>query len=423
MSPSAPFSNVVVVGAGQAAAELAGQLRGYKYAGSITLIGDEHYLPYRRPPLSKSFLAGEASVESLLIKPLQAYQKQQVDCRVGIRVEAVDRTARQLRLSDGSRLGYEHLVLATGGRARRLELPGSTAAEVHYIRSIEGMQALQGRLAPGRHLAVIGGGYIGLESAAVAAKLGLRVTVLEGMPRILARVTAPEMSAFYERAHRRRGVEIRTGAVLERLEADAGGTRLQLAGGESLWADLVVAGIGLVPATELAQASGLQVSNGIVTGADTRTEDPAIFAIGDCANHYNDFFGRHVRLESVPGAVDQARLCAAAICGVAPPALLAPWFWSDQYELKLQMVGLSQHYDTWVARGDMESESFCSIYLKDGRLAAMDAVNRPQDFLAAKKLVGAALAGSVDELRDPATPLASLFSGHAAVLSPTSAAH
>ncbi|TJY58360.1 pyridine nucleotide-disulfide oxidoreductase [Sinimarinibacterium sp. CAU 1509] len=404
------ISTCVIVGAGQAGCELATALRQQGFEGRIVMIGDEPYLPYRRPPLSKTYLSGEAKLESLFIKPQSTYDKLNVECRIGVTVQAIDRAAHTVSLSDGETLTYTKLALTTGGRARRLSLAGGDAANVHYVRSIADIERLQADFVAGKRLVIIGGGYIGLEAAAVGIKKELKVSVIEALPRVLARVTAPEVSAFYERVHREHGVDLRTGVGVEALETQGDRvTAVKLADGTAVPADLVIVGIGLIPGTELAEAAGLEVSNGIVVDAHTQTSDPDILAAGDCTFHDNDFFGRKVRLESVPNAMEQARVAAATICGKDVRYAAVPWFWSDQYDLKLQMVGLNQGYDQIVVRGDMASNSFCAFYLQNGVVIAADAVTRPQDFMVAKKLVAGRVAADAAKLADETVELKSLL--------------
>jgi 3-phenylpropionate/trans-cinnamate dioxygenase ferredoxin reductase subunit len=401
-------AGLVIVGAGQAGGDLTGALRAGGYKGAITLIGDEPYAPYRRPPLSKAFLSGEATLESLYLKPSEAYVRLGIDCRYGIGVERIERDKNAIRLYDGTLVPYEYLVLATGGRPRRLSLPGANHANVHYIRSIEDILRLKPQLLPNKRLLIVGGGYVGLEAASIGIKQGLQVSLVESLDRVLARVTAPELSGFYERAHRRRGVEMITGTGVHAFEGDPEVNAVVLSDGRRLSVDLVIVGIGMIPNTELADTAQLQVHNGIVVDAFTRTEDPRIFAIGDCCNHENVFLQRRLRLESVPNATEQARVCAASIGGNPVPYAAVPWFWSDQYDLKLQMVGLSAGYDELIIRGDMEKESFCALYLRDGILISADAVNRPSDFMSAKRMVAERMPVSATQLRDESINLKSL---------------
>lgn len=380
-------AGVVIVGAGQAGAEVAASLRQQGYSGTILMLGDEPHVPYRRPPLSKTFLCGDSDIEALYLKPSQAYTKHRIECRTRANVTRIDRASKQVFLEDGSGIGYETLVLATGGRPRRLSIAGAEKTNVHYIRTIDDILSLQQDFKPGANLVIIGGGYIGLEAASAGVKTGLNVTVVEALPRVLARVAAPELSAYFERVHGRHGVNILTDAAVEAFEGDQRVTSVVLADGHKLPVDLVVVGVGLIPNIDLAEQAGLDVSNGVVVGADARTSDPHIFAAGDCTFHKNLFYDRHMRLESVPNATEQGRIVAANICGKVAFHSAVPWFWSDQYDLKLQMVGLSEGYDQLVTRGEPESDSFIAFYLRQGVVLSADAVNRPQDFMFAKRLV------------------------------------
>jgi 3-phenylpropionate/trans-cinnamate dioxygenase ferredoxin reductase component len=409
MSEAQREPGVVIVGAGQAGGDLTGALRHQGFSGSISLIGDESYAPYSRPPLSKAFLAGEKSLDSLYLKARETYARLKIDCRYGIGVESIDRDARSLRLFDGTVMRYQHLVLATGGRARRLSLPGAKHPNVHYVRSIDDIVRLKEQFLAGKRLLIIGGGYIGLEAASVGIKKELDVTLVEALPRVLARVTAPELSAFYERSHRARGVKILTDVGVHALEGEPLVNTVVLSDGARLPVDVLIVGIGIIPNTELAETADLEVSNGILVDACTRTADPAVYAIGDCSNHENTFLKRHVRLESVPNASEQARICAAAICGKPVPGGAVPWFWSDQYDLKLQMVGLSQGYDQIAIRGDLSKESFCVFYLQGGVVISVDAVNRAAEFMVSKKLVAERIRASASQLADESVPLKSLL--------------
>lgn len=407
---------IIIVGAGHAAAELAPALRREGFAGRITLIGEEPHLPYHRPPLSKAFLSGTVSEDGLLIKPAATYDKADVQVMRGVRVTMIDRTARVVTLDDGRRLAYSGLALTTGGRARRLTAPGAAQAEaggvLHYPRSLNDFQRIRSQFTAGRRLVVIGGGYIGLEVAAAAVKQGIAVTILEAGPRVLGRVTAPEVSAFYETAHRQAGVDLRTGmSVTEILPASASApTVVRCADGTDFPADLIIVGIGLEPNVELAQAAGLDVDNGILVDDCARTSDPAIVAAGDCANHPNNRLGRRLRLESVPNATEQARSAAASLCGRDLPYASIPWFWSEQYDLKLQTVGLLQGYDHVALRGDPAARSFVAFYLKDGRVIAADCISRPQDFVQCRRLVEAGVPVAAADLSDEGVALKSLFS-------------
>lgn len=409
---------VVIIGGGQAGAEAATLLRQYRFEGRIVLIGEEDDAPYMRPPLSKAFLAREASKDSLIYKAAAAYEKAQVEMRLGVRVEEIDRRSKMVALKGGETLNYDKLIIATGGRARPLPVPGAHLRNIFCLRTIADVEALQPHMEAPRRLVIVGGGYIGLEAAAVAVKRGLAVTVLESAPRVLARVTAPALSNFYERIHRKAGVDIRTGVTVSGFK-DAGEGRavgvVECAEGHSFTANFVLIGIGLIPNTELAAEAGLEVDDGIVVDAASRTSDPDIYAIGDCAMHAcHGFLQRRIRLESVPNALEQARAAAASIAGRAIPAAAAPWFWSDQYDLKLQMVGLSEGYDELALRGSMESSSFIAFYLKEGVVIAADSVNRPGEFMAAKRIVGERMEIAPARLADESVPLKSLIQSAAA---------
>lgn len=384
-------------------------LRQNAYGGRIILIGDEPELPYRRPPLSKTYLSGEATRESLLIRSSAAYDKLQVECWIGTQVLSIDRVKKNVLLSDGRVQPYTKLVLATGGRPRRLTDPGAQKPNVHYIRTLADIDQLQPGFTSGKRLLVIGGGYIGLEAAAVGIKSGLAVTVLEAAPRLLARVAAPEISAFYEDAHRRRGVEVRTQVSVQAFHGDLQVQSVTLSDGSELAVDLVIVGIGIVPNDELARSAGLDVDNGIVVDSYAQTMDPDILAVGDCAQHVNGFLARLLRIESVPSAQEQGRTAAHSICGKAIAHAAVPWFWSDQFDLKLQMVGLSEGYEQLVLRGEPASESFVAFYLKQGVVLSVDAVNRPQDFMVAKRLVAERLVVDPQVLADESVSLKSLL--------------
>ncbi len=403
------MKNVLIIGGGQAGATVAQDLRKRGYEGDITLIGEEAQLPYRRPPLSKAYLAGEASIESLQVMKAPILEKNRIDLRTDSRVSSIRPAEHQVELADGQVLSYDKLVLCTGGRARPLPVAGADADNVFELRSIKDVDAIRAECTEGRHLVIIGGGFIGLEVAAVARKLGLNVTVLEGLPRVLARVTAPQISTFFEQVHREAGVQIRTDASVSGLVGSPRVSHVLLRDGEQIPADLVIVGIGLIANTELAANAGLAVDNGIVVNEFGQTSDPDIYAAGDCSNLPSAFYGRRVRLESVNNAMEQARCVAAALIGNPQPYDPVPWFWSDQYDLKLQMVGLSAGYDTCVLRGDPATRSFSLFYLRDGEIIAADAVSQPKDFMAAKKLVAARVRAEAATLADPSIPLTDLL--------------
>ena len=407
-------STAIIIGAGHAGGELAIALRNEGWEGRILLLSDEQHLPYHRPPLSKAYLTGSVPQESLSIRPQAAYDRAGVEFFDGVRVERIERANRQLVLSDGSRLAYDKLAITTGGRPRQLPVANTEAAgrcaNFHYLRTLDDVERIRAQMAAGKRLVIIGGGYIGLEVAAAAVAQGLQVTVLEAQPRVLQRVTAAELSAYYERKHREAGVEIRTNVQVADLEiTDDAVTAVLCTDGSSLEADLVVVGIGLIANTELASEAGLDVDNGILVDEQARTSDPDIYAAGDCTNHPNPLLGRRLRLESVPNALEQSRVAAAGMAGKPRSYASVPWFWSDQYELKLKMVGLAEGYEHLVLRGDPASDSFTAFYLKDGKVLAADTVNRPQDFIAAKRLVAEGIAVTAEQLADDSQPLKALL--------------
>lgn len=399
----------IVVGAGQGAGQLVASLRQEKYEGEIVMIGEEPFLPYQRPPLSKAYLAGELPTERVLVRPEKFYVDKGIETRIDTRVEAIDREARTVNLAGGETMSWDHLVIATGSHVRRLPIPGIELDGVHYLRTMGDVDGIRSGIGEGKHLVIVGGGYIGLEVAAVARKLGMEVTVLEMEDRILARVTTPSMSAFYTRVHTEHGVDIRTGTAAAEILGDGTVTGVRCTDGTELKADMVIVGVGIIPTTGLAEAAGLTCENGIVVDAHCRTSDPAIFAIGDCTNHPSKLLGRRLRLESVPNAMDQARTVAKNIMGGDAEYDAVPWFWSDQYDLKLQMVGFSAGADDEVVRGNPETGSFARFYLTDGVLTAVDAVNRPKEFMASKLLVAAQKPIDAGQLADEAVDIKSLI--------------
>ncbi|HYB33496.1 MAG TPA: FAD-dependent oxidoreductase [Steroidobacteraceae bacterium] len=398
------YQQIVIVGGGQAAVQALDTLRRRGYRGKLTLVGEEPWLPYQRPPLSKKYLAGGQQRERLLIRPAQFYAEHDVQLHLGRRVTDFARREQHVRLDDGMVLPYDALLLATGSRPRRLPLPGSDLAGVHYLRTIDDADRIRAAGVPGGRLLVIGGGYIGLEVAASARELGMEVTVLEMAERVMNRVTCPEVSTFYTAEHERRGVRIRCNETVRALHGDARTGRVRAVlteeGGEYP-ADLVIVGVGVVPADELARAAGLDCGNGIVTDGYCRTSDEAVYAAGDCASHLNRQYGRHLRLESVDNAFEQGTTVALNLLGSATPHDKVPWFWSDQFDLKLVIVGVALAYDRVVIRGAPASRSFSACYLRDGELVAIDTINAPKDQMAARKLIAAHARPDVDKLGNP----------------------
>lgn len=392
---------IVVIGAGQAGAQAAMSLRQFGYEGAITLVGEETALPYQRPPLSKAYMKGEIGEDRLYFKPAAWYEDNKVETLLSQRVEIIDRSAREVRLQHGGHLPYDAVVIATGSRPRALPVEGANLANVFDLRGISDVEHIQPKLIDGQKLVIIGAGYIGLEAAAVARQLGLEVTVLEMADRVLARVTSPVISEFYQDLHREHGVDIRLGARLGKLKGEGGKvTHAVLADGEEIAADMVLAGIGIIPNVELAQDAGLACKDGIIVDEDARTNDPRIFAAGDCTVRPLAHYARTGRLESVHNAIEQGRLAAAAIMGRDRPNIDCPWFWSDQYDVKLQIAGLSQGHDDVVVRGDRAARKFAAFYLKEGRLIAVDAVNSPPEFIVSKKLIMAGALIAPDRLSD-----------------------
>jgi len=406
---------LIVIGAGTAGAELALAARLHGWAGDIVLFGNEARLPYHRPPLSKAYLSGDADAGALPLRAEAAYEKASVTLRTDMQVQSIDRAARRVRLADGSEIAYTSLALCTGGRPRPLALDGFYASapppNLHYLRTQSDADALRTRLAGGQRLAIVGGGYVGLEVAASARKAGAKVVLIESQPRVLARVTGPELSRFYEEIHAEAGVDIRTscGIACAECASDRSITALVLSDDTRVEVDAVVAGIGMLPNIEIAAAAGLDVDGGILVDEFSRTSDPHIWAAGDCTVHDSALYARRVRLESVPNALEQGRAAALAICGKPRANLSVPWFWSDQFALKLQMAGLSQGYDDLIVRGSLAERSFVAFYLRDARVIAADAVNRPAEFMMARKLVEAGIVASPEVLADTGVLLKSLL--------------
>ncbi|MFZ1989092.1 MAG: FAD-dependent oxidoreductase [Alphaproteobacteria bacterium] len=397
--------SLVILGAGQAAGQAIASLRAGGFSGPITLVGEELAPPYQRPPLSKKYLAGEWGLDRVELRAASFYDEMKVDMRLGIRAEEIDRKAARVRLSDGASLAYDRLIIATGSRVRRLNVPGVDLKGVFYLRNVADVDAIRPYLKQGMRLAVIGGGYIGLEVAAVARQHGLDVSVIEMTERCLNRVVAPEVSAFFEKVHRDAGVKILTGETLSAFEGAGKVERVVCASGARLPIDFAVIGVGILPNQELASEAGLKCENGIWVDEFARTEDEAIFSAGDCANLPSGLYERRIRLESVHNAIEQAKTAAAAICGKPVPYDQVPWFWSDQYDLKLQIAGLNQGYDQVVLRGDPGSRKFAAFYLKAGRLIAVDAINAAPEYMMGRKLIGEWAVIAPERLADLKVPM------------------
>jgi 3-phenylpropionate/trans-cinnamate dioxygenase ferredoxin reductase component len=395
-------ADVIIVGAGHAGAQAAVVLRQQGFAGSIMMIGREPEPPYERPPLSKEYMAGEKPFERLYIRPPAFWAEKGLELRLGAEVIALDAAAQTITLGDGSQLGYGDLIWAAGGDPRRLDIEGAELAGVHAVRNRADVDAIMAELPQVDQVVVIGGGYIGLEAAAVLTKLGKKVVLLEALPRVLARVAGEQLSAFYEAEHRAHGVDLRTNAAVAAIEGEGGKVSgVRMADGSIIAAQLVIVGIGIIPSVSPLIAAGAEGQNGVNVDPHCRTSLPHIYAIGDCAAHNNRFAeGARIRLESVQNANDQAAVAAKAICGDLQPYSATPWFWSNQYDLKLQTVGLSVGYDQTVLRGDPTARSFSVVYLKAQRVIALDCVNMVKDYAQGRKLVDAAAVISAADLAD-----------------------
>ncbi len=391
---------IAIVGAGQAGGQAAYSLRLAGYDGAITLIGDEPAPPYQRPPLSKAYLKGELEAERLFLKPLEYYAEHGVELVTGAAAKAIDVAARRIDMEQGPAVEWDKLVIATGARARKLAIPGADLSGVVELRTLADVDRLKWLAVKGVRLVVVGAGYIGLEAAAVGAQLGLKVTVLEAMPQVLSRVAGGEIGAFYTRTHRDAGTDVRLEARLEGFEGSGHVTGARLADGEIIPCDVALIGVGIVPNLELALDAGLVCGNGVVVDAQGRTSHPDIFAAGDVAWRPLVHYGREGRLESVHNAIEGGKIAAAAMLGAAPPALEVPWFWSDQFDLKLQTAGLWTGADQQIVRGDPQSRTFAVFYLKEGRVIAVDAVNAAPEYLVGRKLVAAKAMVAPAELAD-----------------------
>ena len=400
------MAGMVIIGCGQAGGQAAASLRQEKYEGPITMIGQEPYIPYQRPPLSKQYLSGEQEKEKLSLRQESFYSEKEINLKLETSVLSLDPHKKELQLENDETVTYDKLLVATGGRPRKLEVDGHTLKGIHYLRNIDDVDAIKTQMNTSQNLVIVGGGYIGLEVASVAIKRGLTVSVLEMESRILERVTTEEMSAFYHQLHTDEGVNILTST---QAKAFKGSETVEsvVCGDHEIPADLVIVGIGILPNTEMAEAAGLKTNNGLVVDEHCRTSNEHIFAAGDCTNHPNPILNRRLRLESVPNAMEQGRVAASNMLGGSKSYASMPWFWSDQYEHKLQMVGFSKDSDQSVVRGDMESKSFTVFYLKDGSIIAADSVNNPKEFMASKQLVGKK--ASMEALADTSIELKTLI--------------
>ena len=399
------ISTILIIGGGQAGAQAIDTLRREGFSGRLVLIGDEPGLPYQRPPLSKKYLCGEMAAERLLFRHQSFYDEHRIELKLGRQAVRLDAAARQVELAGGEILTYDRLLLCLGAESRRLTCPGATLAGVHYLRGLADVAPIQTGFKPQARVVIIGGGYIGLETAATCRKMGCEVTVLEMADRIMNRVVAPSVSQYFAAEHRLHGVNILCDMRVTRLEGRERVERVVCADGSSHEADLVIVGVGAVATTELARTAGLACDNGIVVDEYCRTSDAAIYAAGDCTNHPSPHFGRRVRLESVDNAFEQAKTAALNMLDRPVAHDRVPWFWSDQFDNKLLIVGLSQDYDRQVLRGDPASRSFSVCYLKGSELLAVEAVNHSKDYMAARKLIADRTPLNADRLADASLAL------------------
>ncbi len=406
-------NQILIIGAGQAAAQAVDVLRRKGYAGALTIVGDEPLLPYQRPPLSKKYLSGALARDRLPIRHQSFYDEHRVEVRLGRRATTLDPVARRVTLDDGSMLSYDALLLATGSTPRRLATPGSALTGIHYLRTMEDTDRLRAEVRPGARVVVVGGGYIGLEVAATCRELGVEVTVLEMADRVMNRVVCEPVSRYYEAEHLKHGVRIVLGARMQEFSGDARGRvgAVRCADGSEHTADFAVVGVGVLAEDALARRAGLACDNGIVVDEYCRTSDPAVWAIGDCTNHPSLRYGYRVRLESVDNAFEQAGTAALDILGTPVPHDKVPWFWSDQYHHKLLIVGLSQGHDRYLLRGDPTTHTFSAAYLRNGELIAIDTVNNAKDQMAARKLVAARVHPDPAKLADASIALRDCLPG------------
>ena len=400
--------HIIIVGAGQAGVQAVQSLRGEGFAGAITMIGDEAYPPYQRPPLSKAYLLGAFARERLFLKPDAFYREAGCELILNATVSKVDRAAKTVSLKDGRMLPYDQLLLATGTRVRKLACPGAELPGLHYLRDIADVDGLQAVFKPGARIAIVGGGYIGLEVAAVGAKRGLEVTVFEAADWLMARAVSKPVSDFYADEHASAGVKLNLNRSVESFE---GKWKIEIlvAGGKAYPADIVLVGIGVIPNDMLARESGLPCHDGIIVDRNAMTADPSIFAAGDCTRHYGRE-GVEIRLECVQNAIDQAKHAALAMVGRPKAYSEVPWFWSDQYDLKLQIVGLARPTDRLVLRGDPASRKFAVFHLRDGVVAAVEAINAAPEYMVGKKLIADGLSVAPERLADPSIPMKQIAS-------------
>lgn len=401
------MAHIIVIGAGQAGASLTAKLRSLGYEGDVTLIGEEPALPYQRPPLSKGYLLGDMNRERLFLRPEEFYENQNITVRLGSKVTAIDAAAKTVTLGDEV-LTYDELALTTGSTPHHLPASiGGTLQGVHVVRTLADIDAMEPEFAAGKNVLIVGGGYIGLEAAAVAAKLDLNVTLVEMSERILQRVAAPETSDYFRSLHVDHGVNILEGVGLDHLSGDSRVRQATLTNGEALDVNFVITGVGIKPTTEMAEAAGVTIENGIKTDAQGRTSAPHIWAAGDCASF--PYAGDRIRLESVPNAIDQAEVVAENMLGAGKDYIAKPWFWSDQYDVKLQIAGLNTGYDAVVTRAGDKAGAQSHWYYRGARLLAVDAMNDARAYMIGKRLIEAGKSPAPDVVAAPDTDLKSLL--------------
>jgi len=402
-------AGLVVIGGSHAGHQVAIAARAAGFEGPVTVLSDERELPYQRPPLSKAYLMGKQPREALLFRPAAFYEEQGIDLRLGVGATAIDRAAHTVACDNGTILSYKKLVIATGTRVRPLNVPGSDLGGVHYIRTLADIDAIMAELDRVKSVVVIGGGFIGLEGAAALKTMGRDVAVVELADRLMARGVGATVSEYYATHHRAQGVDVRLSTGVESLAGEDGHvTGVVLSGGETLPADLVIVGIGVLPNQEIAAEAGIDCANGIIVDELTQTSDPDVLAVGDCAQFEGRFFDGPLRLESVQNATDQARTAGAAVAGEKKPYDSAPWFWSDQFDLKLQMTGITAGYDTEVIRGDVAAGEFSVFYFKGDKWLGTDTVNQPANHIASRRLLDAGYALSKAEAGDEGLALKEL---------------
>jgi len=393
-----------IIGAGQAAFQAAVHLRYEGYVGRIVMTGDEPHLPYNRPPLCKSYLAGLVPQEKILLRPRTFFTDSDIEIRTGVKAQKLRLPDRAIDFSDRQSLGFDHLVIATGGRPRRLDIPGVDLPQVHYLRTLSDVNQIRSDMRPGARLVLIGGGYIGLEVGAVARQMGLEVTILEAAPQLLSRITGSFVAGYYSGLHQQHGVVVHCGTVATHIEPDESGVRVFCDNAQSHPADLVIIAIGMEPNVDIALNAGIVCNKGIITDDFCRTSVPEIYAAGDCSEHRSSFYDVQMHLQSVPNAIEQGRTAAMAICGKSKPFKHVPWFWSDQYNVKLQSAGVMHGHDQIIVRGSPKDHSFATFYLKDQRLIAMDAINRPEEFSLSREWIAQKTPLCLERIGDDSVP-------------------